>query len=459
MSASILHIKPENIDSMEKCRRYTISIIGCGQIGILHACLFAEAGFKVICVDMNRALVNNLARGKAPFLKYEIGSLLKKHVKSGCLKATNDVKAAVAQSDITMVTTSVKIDERKRVSYSSIENVYKLVGSSLRRDSLVIVMSVVGPGTTDGLIGEILESTSGFKTGVDFGLAYSPIRVLDEQTLEKLASYKRIVAATDKKSLNAASTILEVVAKNGVIRTEDVKTAEAVALFEAVQHYGNVALANEFALFCEKAGIDYLKAQKLAGTSVYGAFALPTLTCRNVHGEPSLLLEESENLNVKLRILTIAREINEEILKHAVSLIREALRSCGKTLRRAKISLLGVSQTLNTKDKPKDSTRKLAKMLEAKGAKISLYDPYLSSKELADLGYPSNKNLTEAMENVDCIVILTGHDRFKRLNLKKLKIMAKMPAAIVDFEGVIKPEKVEMEGFIYRGLGRGVWKK
>jgi UDP-N-acetyl-D-mannosaminuronate dehydrogenase len=60
---------------------------------------------------------------------------------------------------------------------------------------------------------------------------------------------------------------------------------------------------------------------------------------------------------------------------------------------------------------------------------------------------------------VDCIVILTGHKRFKRLNLKKLKIMAKMPAAIVDFEGVVDPKKVEMEGFIYRGLGRGVWKK
>jgi len=459
MSASILHIKPENIDSIEKCRKYTISIIGCGQIGILHACLFAEAGFNVICVDMNRALVNNLAKGKAPFLKREIEPVLKKHAKGGCLKATNDVKAAVAQSNITLITTPVKIDERKKVSYSSIEKICKRVGSSLRRGSLVIVTSVVGPDTTDGLIGEILESTSGLKSGVDFGLAYSPIGVLYERTLEKVASYERIVAATDKKCLNAASTILEVVAKNGVIRTEDVKTAEAVTLFEAVQHYGNVALANEFALFCEKAGIDYFEAQKLAKTNVYDALALPMLTCRNVHEEPSLLLEEAENLNLKLRIPTVAREINEEILKHAVSLIREALRSCGKTLRRAKISLLGVSQTLNVNDTPKDSTKRLAKMLETKGAKISLYDPYLRSNELADLGYPSKKTLTEAMEGVDCIVILTGHNQFKRLNLKKLKIMAKMPATIVDFEGVIEPEKVEMEGFIYRGLGRGVWKK
>jgi hypothetical protein len=35
--------------------------------------------------------------------------------------------------------------------------------------------------------------------------------------------------------------------------------------------------------------------------------------------------------------------------------------------------------------------------------------------------------------------------------------MLKMPAAIVDFEGIIEPYKIEKEGFIYRGLGRGVW--
>jgi UDP-N-acetyl-D-mannosaminuronate dehydrogenase len=140
-------------------------------------------------------------------------------------------------------------------------------------------------------------------------------------------------------------------------------------------------------------------------------------------------------------------------------LVREALRSCGKTLRRAKISLLGISQTPNTSDAPKISAKKLAKILEAKGAKVSLYDPYLSGKELIDLSYSFKKNLTDAMESVDCIVILTGHNRFKRLNLKKLKIMAKMPVAIVDLEGVVDPKKVEREGFIYRGLGRGVWTK
>jgi nucleotide sugar dehydrogenase len=459
MSTWILNIRPEEIDSVEKRGKYKVSIIGCGLNGILHACLFAGAGFEVICVDSNRAIVNHIAKGRTPFLKREIQHSLKKHVKNKCLEATNDVKAAAAKSDVIVIATQAKIDKKKRVSYSNIEKACKLVGSSLQRGALVIVISGVGPATTEGLIKRTLEDSSGYKIGVDLGLAYNPVRVSPEQRLEKLMDCKRIVAATDKNSLDAASIVLGTIAKNGVTGTRDVKTAEALRLFESVQHYANIALANEFALFCEKSGIDYLKAQKLAETSAYGTLVSPTLTCSNMHEEPYLLFEEAENLNVKLRIPAILKEIDEESSKHTVSLIREALRSCGKTLRRAKISLLGISQTPNTKDTPKISVKKLVKILDTKGAKVSLYDPYFSSKELADFGYSFKKNLTETMERTDCIAILTGHNRFKRLNLKKLKIMAKMPAAIVDLEGVIDSEKAESEGFIYRGLGRGVWTK
>jgi nucleotide sugar dehydrogenase len=458
----MLHIKAEDLENSEKRGKYTIGVIGCEQMGLLHACLFAEAGYKVICIDADQAVVNYLSRGKAPFLKQEIEPILKKHVKEGNLKATNDVKAAVTKSDVIVVAAAVKLDEGGKINFSSIENTCKLVGLSLRQGALVIIISVVGIGTTDRLVRENLENTSGFKVGTDFGLAYSPTRFFlssGEQKLEKLAGYERIVAAMDKKSLDAASTVLGTITKKQVVKTNDVKTVETVTLFEALQDYTNLALANEFALFCEKARVDYVKVQKLIKRGIYKEPLSPTITYEKNNTELYLLLEEAENLNAKLRVSRVVTEIDEEVLKHAVNLIRDALRSCGKTLRRSKISLLGISQTANTMDAPKNSAKRLAKMLETKGAKISLYDPYLSGDGSIDLEYTLKKKLTEALEGVDCIVILTGHDQFKRLSLKKLKVMAKMPAAMVDLEGVMEPEKVEAEGFIYRGLGRGVWTK
>lgn len=457
MSTSILRVKPEDVESVEKRKKYTVGVVGCGRVGILHACLFAEAGFQVICVDSDQHMVNSIAKGRAPFFGREIQHVLKTHVKTGDFKATNDVKKAAAQSDIIVIATSARIDSKKKVNYFDVENACKRVGSGLHRGSLVIIVGAVGSGIVEGLVKETLENTSGFKVGAGFGLAFSPTRVFNRQTLEHLENSKRIVAAMDKASLNAASTVLRIIAKNGVVEANDVKTVETAALFEAVHRDVNLSLANEFAVFCEKLGVDYFEAKRLIDAGTGACFALPAITGGNFRKEPYLLLEEAENLNVKLRTPTVAREINEEMLKHAISLIRQALRSCGKPLRRAKISLLGVSQIPNLKYLPGASAKQLVKKLVAKGAKVSVYDPYFSSKELIEMGYPAQKTLAKALEGADCVVILTGHERFKRLSLKRLKVMAKMPLAVVDFGCVVKPDKAEKEGFMYRGLGRGVW--
>ncbi|MGB9853345.1 MAG: nucleotide sugar dehydrogenase [Candidatus Bathyarchaeales archaeon] len=458
--SSAIHIKPMDIENNEHRGKYTVSIIGCGRIGVLHACLFADVGFHVICADTNQAIVDNISKSRVSFLKNEIEPLLRKHANDGRLKATNDLKLAVAQGEIIMVAVPVTVDEKGRTDYSNLERALKQVGSSFRKGTLVIIASVVRIGATEGLLKEILEGVSGFKVGTDFFLAYSPVLFPERQTLKTLSEYRRIVAATDKNSLEMASTVLGTITKSYVAKTYNVKIAEAMVLFEATHEYAKIALANEFALFCEKMGVDYLAVQNLAKTNPNSRLAPPTLACENGDEALHILLDEAENLDLKLKISKAAAETNVEALKNAANLIREALKSCGKTLRRAKLSILGLSQTPNVMDVPKSSMKKLGEMLETKGAKISLYDPYLSSKASIELKQASfKKSLTEAVEGADCVIIFTGHDQFKRLNLKKLKLMVKMPAAIVDFEGVIDPGKAEAEGFIYRGLGRGVWTK
>lgn len=458
MQSLALDIKKEEIDTPEKRGKYTVSVIGCGQNGILHACCFAEVGFKVICVDSDQTIVNDLLRGKTPFLKREIEFKLKNYVKKGLLNATTDIKAAVSQSDFIIIAIPVEIDEEKRVDYSKIRNECKKVGLSLRRGVLVIVASVTGFDTTEGVIKDVLENVSGFKVGVDFGLAYSPLQVLNGQTPEILANQKRIVAASDKRSLNVASTVMKTIAENVVEKLGSIKIAEAAVLFEAVQHDVNVALASEFALFCERAGMDYLEVYELAKAYGSATPSMPMFAAGKEHVEPYLFFENIENLELKLRMPTIAREINEEITRHAVNLTKDALKSCGKTLRRARISLLGITQTPNMKSPKKEAVKELVKTLEARGAKVNIYDPYLSSEQ-TEMQHYLKKNLTEALEGTDCILLITGHDQFKRLNLKKMKITMRMPAAIVDLEGIVEPGKVEKEGFIYRGLGRGIWTK
>lgn len=459
MSASILTTKPEEIASVKKRSEYEVSIIGCRRDGILHACLFAKAGFKVTCVDANRLAVRNIMRGAPPFLQHEMKPWFKKCVKRGNLRAINDVKQAVSESDIIAIITPTETDKKRGIDYSEMTRACKQVGSALRQGALVIIMSMVRPGTTQGLVRETLENASGLKTGYDFGLAYSPTPFMKEHAIEKLTSHKRIVAAEDKNSLIAASAVLQTIAEDGVITINDVRTAEAKSLFESIQYYVDTALANELALFCEKAELDYFQIRKLAETDAHGMFAWPSVSCRNAGTEPRFFFDESETSPMKLRMPAAARDVNQRILKHAIDLIKDALRNCGKSLRTARISLMGISRTPNARDAPKSSAKELAKTLKARGSKVSLYDPYFSGEELTDLGYKFHRRLKDAMKGVDCLVILTGHSRFKRLSLSKLKILGRPPTAIVDLEGIFDPETVQTKGFIFRGLGRGAHTK
>jgi UDP-N-acetyl-D-mannosaminuronate dehydrogenase len=137
------------------------------------------------------------------------------------------------------------------------------------------------------------------------------------------------------------------------------------------------------------------------------------------------------------------------MVRHAVNLTQDILRSCGKTLRRSRIAVLGASG-------PGTSGESFVRMLEAKGARISLYDPRAGKGEDTETAHISKRTLNEAVENSDCIVILTAEGQFKRLNLKNLRSLMKTHAAVVDLVGLFEPVVVESEGFIYRGLGRGV---
>ena len=448
---AVLNLKPEEIDTNEKRGKYTVSVIGCEQKGVLYATAFAEAGFKVICTDADQSLLKSLARGKTPFSDQEIESKLKSFLRKGQLSVTTELKKAVSQSDIVIMTLTAKIDAKKQSDYSEVENTCKQAGAALRQGVLFIYGGIAGLGFTEGVIKETLENTSGLKVGEDFGLAYSPIQFLDQQPFASFANQELKVAAIDRNSLDAAAKVLGAITKKGVKQTLDVKAAEAALLFTIAKQDANLALANELAVFCESAGIDYFKTLNFVDARET-SFAPSVEAEGNSRSEAYLLIESAETLNAKLRLTALARKINEDMVRHAVNLTQGALRSCGKTLRRARVAVLGTA-------KPKTTTMIFVKMLEKKGAKISLYDPWLSKNEQPDMARVLKKTLKETVEGTDCVVLLTEQDQFKRLNLEKLRAVMKMPAAIVDLAGIIEPQKVERKGFTYRCLGRGVEKK
>lgn len=443
----------------EKRGEYVISVMGCGRTGLPMACLFADAGFRVMGVDADQHVVNLIRKGKAPFVETGLDALVKKRVKDGSLTATRDVRAAASKSDVILLIAPTPLDRKKKPNYTAVERLCREVGMGMRSGSLIVCGSTAGLGITETLVRETLEKASGLKAGTDFGLAYVPVRATPGRVLHDIVSYPQVVGAVDEQSLKVACLVLGTVAKGGVVEVRDVKTAEAVRLFERVQYDVNMALANEFALFCEKTGIDFMEVVKAANTQPDCRLLFPGVVGGCLSRDSYVLVNEAEDVNARLRVVELARKVNDETLGYARRLMRDSLRRCGKTLNRAVVVVFGVSCRPNAKMIQGSPTLKFVNVLRKRGVKVRVYDPYFSFKELQGFGFPAEETWTKTVEGADCLIILVGHDKFKRLNLKKMKFLVKKPAAIVDMGQVIDPVKAEKAGFVYRGLGRGLQRK
>jgi len=434
----VLHLKPIDVDTYEKRAKFSVTVIGCGRKGIFLANSFADAGFNVICTDADVAVVKKTAKGRTAFGRLDEEEKLKGHIAAEKIDVTSDLKKAVTHGDIVIISFSPKIDDQKN-DFAGILNTCKQVGTALQQGALVVYCGIAGLGFIEGTIKKQLENSSGLKAGKDFGLAYSPI--LDPTI--PISELQLLVTALDPVSLESASTILKTISSN-IRQVNDLRTAEAATLFAVAKRDVTTALANELAVFCENANIDYFKV--LDTLSLSSSDFHPTIEHEENRNEASLLLEVAENLNAKLRLTVSARQINEDMVRHAFNLTQEGLRSCDKTLRRAKVAVLG--QVL-----PKSGAFLYVRMLDQKGAKVTLYSPKVRKDAQAFEGIKTSLN--SAVEGADCIVIVTGKEQLCNLNLKKIKALVRTPAVVVDLVGKFERAEVEEAGFKYCGLGKG----
>ena len=450
----VMKLAGKDLESPEKRREYTVCVVGCGRTGLVTACLFAEAGFNVICVDSSRITVHQLQRRKSPFTESDLRKFIEARIKDSQFRATTNLRKAVLESDILIIGVPASLDKKKKPDYSRLEKTCRDVGMNLNSGSLIIFQNTMGPGMTETLAKEILENASGLEAGTDFGLAYSSTLNNSSHPSKDISNGTKVVGGITKRSLKVACLLLEAITKGEIVRVKNIKTAEAVKLLEEAYKDVNIAFANEFAHFCENAGIDFVKVRNIINPLKFSRMA-GLHTSRDSY----FLVEEAEAVDVKLRMLSLSAKINDETLDHAIRLVRDALRSCQKPLRRAKISVFGISSLPNRKKAANSATKKLVSRLKKSGVSVRVYDPFFSQKELVSMGYTAEASLSKTVEGTDCLIVAVAHDRFTRLNLRRFQMLMKQPAAIVDMGQVVDPVKAEKAGFVYRGFGRGIWTK
>ncbi|MFC1999079.1 nucleotide sugar dehydrogenase, partial [Chloroflexota bacterium] len=209
--------------------------------------------------------------------------------------------------------------------------------------------------------------------------------------------------------------------------------AEMTKVFENVFRSVNIALVNELAQLCEKMGISVWEVIKAASTKPYGYtpfYPGPGIGGHCIPLDPYYLANKARELDFHTRFIELASEINENMPYHVVSRIMDSLNMQGKSLKNAKVLVLGVTYKKDIEDTRESPSLKLIQLLYKKQADISYNDPYIQEIELAKAKLASVEINKELLSSVDCVVIATDHSCY---NVADIVAQAKL---VFDTRGI-----------------------
>jgi UDP-N-acetyl-D-mannosaminuronic acid dehydrogenase len=445
-----------------------IVVIGMGYVGIPAAALFADVeGFTVVGIQRRSKRsgwkIDLLNEGKNPIGGDEPGlsELIERVVKKGTFRVTDDFSEC-KDADVILIDVQTPTDEKGTPHYESLKEVSKKVGKFMQKGSMVIIESTVAPGTTNYIVKPILEENSSMNAGRDFSLVFSYERVMVGRLLKNLIYLPRIVGGIDEESTKRGVELYKNIVKEKIYPT-DALTAEIAKVVENTYRDVNIAFANEVALICESLGVDAFKVRELVNTLPNDPSNPSANPVRNmlfpgagVGGhclpkDPWLLKYGADTygkFKVEPNVIIKSREINSWMPVHTVNLIEEGLNQAGKEIKDSKIAILGVAFLENSDDTRNTPAKDLYDILEKKGAKPILHDPYVRDFEL-----PFTKAIDEAIDNSDAIVTVTKHKDYYNLDFNNIKNKMRTKV-IVDGRNMFNKTKCEGLGFIYKGVGK-----
>ena len=410
-----------------------ICVLGLGYVGLPTALLLAQK-YKVVGVDVNKKAVERINKGESPFSEPGIDDLFEKTKKN--IIATTKVERA----DVFLIAVPTPLENSVKVAdLDYIKSAAEMIFPHLNKGNLVILESTVPPGTSEKLIIPILEKC-GLKAG-EFYIVHCPERAIPGNTIYEMIHNDRIIGGLDNESRELARDLYSSFVEGNLYLT-DIKTAEFVKLMENTYRDASIALANEFGQMADENGINIWDAIELANKHprVNILNPGPGVGGHCIAIDPWFLTENS----TKCRMVSLARDINNSMPNYVLKIVREMLEDVKDPV----ITIFGVAYKGDVDDTRETPALKVIKLAQNDGCSVKIYDPYVQ-----DFEYEIN-NLEDAVEDSDCIVIITDHSEFKEIEPGMIsRIMRRRN--VVDCRNMLDKERWGRAGFDVKVLGDG----
>ena len=432
--------------------RAHVAVIGLGYVGLPLALTFAEAGYQVTGIDLNRQRVAQLNRGVsyiedvsdaqlAPYVAQPVaiysvaagsiatGSIAgegawdqptstnnrQAHASGGRLSATTDF-AILTECDAVSICVPTPLNKTGDPDMSFIRHVGEQIARYLHRDMVVVLESTTYPGTTREVLLTMFEQASVAKgeplrVGKDFFLAFSPERVDPGRKDWMTRNTPKVIGGVTPACLEVATAFYQKAIMT-LVPVSSPEAAEMTKLLENTFRAVNIGLANELLLMCDKLGLDAWEVIDAAATKPFGFMRFtpgPGLGGHCIPIDPQYLSWKMRSLEYTARFIELASEINTEMPRYWARKVQDALNEQGKATKGSHILLLGIAYKKDISDLRESPALDIMHLLMEKGAHVVYHDPHVPTFSYEGLTSTAITDLDQAIAEADCVVITTDH--------------------------------------------------
>lgn len=442
-----------------------VSVIGTGYVGLVSGVCLAERGHQVVCVDVDQRKIDKINQAMPPIYEQGLEELLKKNIHVN-LQATTELHKSVLETDLSLIAVGTPFDG-KRIDLRYIQEVSRQIGKALKDKPtyhLVVVKSTVVPGTTDEVVLPILEEASGKKAGVDFGVGMNPEFLREGEAIQDFMYPDRIVlGGMDEKSTSVLEQLYSVFSGVEQLKTNN-KTAEMIKYTANSLLATMISFANEIGNLCAAiGGIDVVEGMKgvhldkrLSPIMPSGQRIVPSFTTYLEAGcgfggscfpkDVKALKAYGVKAGSPMRILEAVIAVNTEQPNQVLSRLEKHF----PQLEGVRVAVLGLAFKPGTDDMRESPAIPIIKALMMQGAEIKAYDPIAKHEAQQLFGNDTIvfcNDLTQAIDNVQAILLLTCWKEFKRVP-ELLKHLDSQPL-VIDGRRMLDKRSVAK----YEGIG------
>lgn len=403
----------EELINKIETRAAIIGIVGLGYVGVPLALRFAEAGFKVIGFDIDDKKVSALNLGKS-YIEHISARAIADALSTG-FHATTDM-ACASQADALIICVPTPLNTSREPDLSCVLGTIDALVPHLRRGQILSLESTTYPGTTCEELRPRIEKR-GFVIGQDLFLVFSPERE-DPGNADFHTRDIPKVCGGDTPGCGRAGVALYSAAVDNVVAVSSTRSAELTKLLENIYRSVNIGLINEMKMIADSMGIDIHEVIRAAATKPFGFtvhYPGPGLGGHCIPIDPFYLTWKARQYGIPTRFIELAGEINDHMPHWVVDKVAIALNQRQRSIRGARILLLGLSYKKNVDDMRESPSLKIMSMLQARGATVEYSDPHIPTYLSRPGHHPvlNSKQLTpDAIASYDVLVLVTNHSAF-----------------------------------------------